>query len=212
MKDHVIYALIDPRSECLRYIGQTTDVRKRLWRHMHPRKDEVNHRTCWLRSLLAAALTPRVEILKTVRDQIVADEAERFYIALFRAMGGDLVNQAVGGEGGPVRLGMKSSEETKAKISRSHMGLRPTAETRAKLSAARRGKKQSEATKIRRAASLRGRSLSSVSRFRISAPLQGHTVTAATRLKMSLAAKARWERSRDKILTARSIKRQSDAG
>jgi hypothetical protein len=202
VKEHVIYALIDPRSDCLRYIGQATNVRKRLWRHMHPRSGDVTHRACWIRSLRAASLTPRVEVLEVVQGSSV-NERERFYIALFRAMGADLVNRAEGGEGGPVRQGMRSSEETRARISRSHMGLRPTAETRAKLSASRRGKKQSEETIAKRVASRRGRSLSHETRAKISASLQGHGFTEEARIKMSLAAKARWERSRDEILASR---------
>jgi GIY-YIG catalytic domain/NUMOD3 motif len=183
VKVHYIYGLIDPRDNCLRYIGQTTNLRKRLWTHTHHNLNARVHRCCWIRGLLQENMSPLIEVVGVATAETV-DETEKFYIAMFRAMGARLVNIADGGGGGATRRGVKLSAETRAKISASHIGIRPSAESRAKMSASRRGRKQSPETVAKRSASLRGRRLTAEHAAKISAGLTGHVVSEETRRKL----------------------------
>jgi hypothetical protein len=193
MADCFIYGLVDPRSNCLRYIGKTTNLRHRFWRHTHPSSKDRTHRACWIRGIVAVGLLPRIEVI-TVVDRAVEDAEERYYIALFRAMGADLVNLSDGGGGGGDALkGRKLTAAHKAKISASHIGIRPDAATRAKMSAQRKGRRLSAEARAKIGAASKGKKRSPETVARVQAALMGHYVSDASREKMSLTAKRRWQ-------------------
>lgn len=136
----LIYGLVDPRTDCLRYVGKTSDIAKRYSRHCHPNKRDISHRACWLRGVLNASCKPVMVELEWVVPAVV-DQIERFWIASLRAAGADLVNICDGGEGGNRgMLGRKLTPEHKVKIRDAHFGIRPSTETRAKLSRQRSGR------------------------------------------------------------------------
>lgn len=113
-----IYALKDPRTEEIRYIGKTKNLRERMQKHCSNLSKEHNHRVCWIRQLQRLGLQPQVEII----DEVSIEEWpswEVAYIEFFRSVGCNLVNCTSGGEG----------------INN------PTAEVRAKISAAKKGEK-----------------------------------------------------------------------
>lgn len=94
-----IYALVDPRSLVVRYVGQSTDPLKRLSLHLAPRSLKVeNARNRWLRELLSLSLRPICVILQTPAPERWAD-AERAWIVQGRMIGWELVNTSDGGEG-----------------------------------------------------------------------------------------------------------------
>lgn len=96
-----IYALSDPRTDEVRYVGQTAEQPEtRLRKHTWPStlRRERNHRTKWVNSLIADGVQPKIEVVEVVSED-QKDEAERFYIAYFRSLGFQLVNQQEGGEG-----------------------------------------------------------------------------------------------------------------
>lgn len=127
----LIYGLIDPRSGCLRYIGQSKRPKKRLWRHCNPTSHDRSHRGCWLRGLRNAGLEPQFVELEEVTFETAAI-IEAFWIASLRAAGVDLVN-TTDGEQAPSRRGFTLTLEHRAKIAASHLGIRPTEATRAKM-------------------------------------------------------------------------------
>ena len=147
-----IYALLDPRSNEIRYVGKTINLRKRLARHCRASK-RVSHKHCWIRFLQKNGVKPTMKVLEEVinDDESVWQERERFWIAKFKSEGVQLTNADTGGRGGKML-----SEEVKAKISKANAGRKRTAETRAKISAVMRNlsqetrRRMSEAGKKRR--------------------------------------------------------------
>lgn len=127
-----IYGLIDPRTDCLRYVGKTTNLAKRLSKHCNPQRSDRSHRGCWLRGIKNIGLRPSMVVLEEVEDRDTT-LVECFWIASLRAAGADLVNACDGGEGGAVRTGHTSTEQHRAKIAKSHIGMRPDEATRLKM-------------------------------------------------------------------------------
>lgn len=143
----LIYGLCDPRSGCLRYIGQSKRLHKRFWRHCNPQPHDRSHRGCWLRGLRNAGLEPDLVVLEEATSATAAI-IEAFWIASLRAAGADLVN-TTDGEQAPSRRGYALTPEHRAKISAAHIGIRPDATTREKMRAARKNYRWSEATRTK---------------------------------------------------------------
>jgi hypothetical protein len=94
-----IYALIDPRTHELRYIGQTgRSLPARLTRHIRTAKDGTRaHMGAWIRGMLADGVSPELVVVEEHPNEQAADEAEQFWIEYFRSIGCRLVNRAIGG-------------------------------------------------------------------------------------------------------------------
>jgi hypothetical protein len=91
-----IYALIDPRTREIRYIGKSSSARRRLYGHLRDARGGKNLHSCnWVRSLLAAGFTPEVLILEECEGDGVVQE--RYHISLGRADGLRLCNHTEGG-------------------------------------------------------------------------------------------------------------------
>ena len=141
---YVIYALVDPTSHEIRYIGKTCQViAKRLQKHyLEARKPEVkHHRAQWLRKLEREGLKPNVVILHQCPGNDAACAAERFWIAHYRAAGFDLTNATPGGDG---HSGWKHTEESRQRISDALKGRTRSEETKARISAGKKGAQFSE--------------------------------------------------------------------
>jgi hypothetical protein len=109
-----IYALADPTTGEVRYIGKSVNPQRRLQSHACEAKYATctTYRYSWLRSLAKRHLRPHLVILQEC-DGTGADE-ERFHISFARHIGCHLVNGTDGGEGLP---GWKPSPETLARMS-----------------------------------------------------------------------------------------------
>jgi hypothetical protein len=131
-----IYALIDPRTGNVRYVGATTNVQRRLQEHL--RRKEFRHCSRWVQSLLAEGSAPCVWILEVAGDGWQV--AERRWIETFRELGMAECNIADGGEG--TSPGSTKSPETRAKMSvaatRWQTGRRLSDDQRATMSAAQK--------------------------------------------------------------------------
>ena len=143
-----IYGLVDPRTACLRYIGQSKRLGKRFWRHCHPLPNDRSHRGCWLRGLLANKLEPQLIELEFAESSDAATVLEAFWIASLRSAGADLVN-ITDGENAPSRRGFVLTAEHKAKIAAAHIGIRPDEATREKMRAARKNYRWSDDTRAK---------------------------------------------------------------
>ena len=174
--DVAIYALLDPDTGAVRYIGQSKRRYARFKDHLNDRSQ--THRSHWIRSLLARGLLPLFATLEWIPDGVRWAESERAWIAAARSAGCDLVNGTDGGDGVPglsgdslrrlraAWIGRKHSDETKRLIGeksrdrrhspewRTHMrevmtGREFTPEWRAKISARLRKLTPEQAEEIR---------------------------------------------------------------
>lgn len=135
-----VYGLIDPTTDELRYVGKTFDLSKRLRRHysdarIRPRT-HVNH---WIASLFRDNLHPRCIIIESRHSAYSnAALAEIDWIRILR-QDCRLTNRTDGGDGclGVVRAPI--SEETRRRLSVSHIGYKQSHEHIAKRAAKLRG-------------------------------------------------------------------------
>jgi hypothetical protein len=157
-----IYALVDPNTREVRYVGKANDLGARMHLHLKSNTHHNAAKNRWIASLLAEGLKPVVTVIEMVSFS-KWQERERFWIAEFRRRGAVLTNTLPGGNGsGTV------AERTRAALSVANKGKVRSAEQRARMSAARRASPL--AMSILRATGLRPKS-------------------AATRRKMSEASK-----------------------
>ena len=105
----IIYALCDPITEDVRYVGKAICLSARLKSHKNEKRDTRKCR--WLESLWKQGLSPIVKELETVTNE-KWEEAEIRWIAFYRELGCDLCNHTTGGEGLS-----NASEETRRKLS-----------------------------------------------------------------------------------------------
>lgn len=115
-----IYALRDPRTNDIKYVGQTTrTLEKRVGEHIRHAK-VYRHRTAnWIKKLAKLSLKPTIELLEEVSLENI-DERESYWITHYRELGIDLLNHTDGGEG---VAGFKWSEESKRKQSERKQGI-----------------------------------------------------------------------------------------
>lgn len=133
MKTTFIYALSDPDTNEIRYIGKANNIKYRLWSHLHEAKRDLrNLRKCnWIKSLMSKGKRPIISVVEEVPFEHWV-EREIYWIAEFKARGCNLINMTDGGECGVIsencKLALskvkrghtagtfKHSEETKAII------------------------------------------------------------------------------------------------
>ena len=107
-----IYALSDPITNDIRYIGKTIKtLDERLKNHLN--KIDNTHVRCWIKKLKKELLTPNILLIDEVPDN-EWQFWEIFYISLFKTWEFKLTNHTKGGDG--CRIG-KMSNDTKRKIS-----------------------------------------------------------------------------------------------
>lgn len=92
---HCVYALIDPRSDGVFYIGQTSDLSRRRAEHLEG-TDQLSGLV--VRQIRLAGFLPLVMVLERCESMDAALRSEIFWIELARTRGMSLLNsQAVGG-------------------------------------------------------------------------------------------------------------------
>lgn len=162
-----IYALCDPTTDEIRYIGKTAKRPiERLAEHIREaRRGRQLHSSAWIRALRS----PPVMRPLVVVSSDYANEMEIRTITRLRSRGYRLTNLTDGGEGNsgwspseatrqkkrlvalrnfangqkpPCNIGRRATPETRARLRSSHLGKSNSPETRAKISAILTGKKR----------------------------------------------------------------------
>lgn len=111
-----IYALKDPDTDLVRYIGKTVNKpRARFLEHVKRAELKRTHKDNWILKLKGCNKLPILEILDEVEDWKEGLKAEITYIKLFKSLGADLCNHTDGGDG---MLGYKHTEEFKLNLSK----------------------------------------------------------------------------------------------
>ena len=94
-----IYALVDPETDEIRYVGKADSVKERFASHMREAKQGKHSYKCaWIRQVIEKQQMPKLIVLEEV-SQDEWKKAEIYYIAEFKKLGHNLTNIAKGGEG-----------------------------------------------------------------------------------------------------------------
>jgi hypothetical protein len=134
----LVYALVDPRTQQVRYIGKSCSGMERPRQHAMPCfLRGKTHKENWVRAVLGAGLEPEIRVLEAVSGPEALSEAERAWITHGREAGWPLTNATSGGDGLP--------------------GLVRTAEHRRKVSEALKGRPLPDSTRAAMAAAFRAR-------------------------------------------------------
>src|SRR5215472_12997401 len=92
---YIIYALIDPRDESVRYIGITDNMPMRFKAHVRE-AGSITAKGTWLAELRRYGLQPTVRILEEMRlektQRCLVEERERYWIRAFEQSGASLTN------------------------------------------------------------------------------------------------------------------------
>lgn len=126
-----IYALVDPFTHEVRYIGKSRCPERRLASHCNDRSS--TYRTNWIRQVLARGHRPRLMILDSFPEWMDWQGAERAWIAWGLLRGWNLTNCTSGGDGVP-----DLPAEIRARISATWKGRKHRPESLAKIGAASR--------------------------------------------------------------------------
>ena len=139
----LIYLLVDPRTDEVRYVGKSTTGECRPREHVMPSrmaKDANTYKGRWIKSLLVINMKPII-LIREYQAEDDLGQIEKHWIESARAWGCRLTNLTNGGEG---TSGFKHSEETRRRMSINTLGHAPTkgfsghrhsAESKAKTSA-----------------------------------------------------------------------------
>ena len=131
-----IYALLDPVTQQVRYIGKTIRLKERLANQCNERSR--THRCYWIQGLLAQGLKPEQVILETLPDGSEWEWREMFWIAKGRQLQWPLVNATSGGDG------VKNlAPESRQRIVKAWIGRKHRPESLIKIGQASRGRKHS---------------------------------------------------------------------
>lgn len=127
-----IYALCDPRSGAVRYIGESFNPLSRLTSHIigGRRQDRGTPLQAWISTLLAEGLEPEMLILERCeKESRTQHSRERHWIGVYGGVENLLNLTAHGGGGGANRgAGWNQTEEAKAKISAALKGKKRSPE------------------------------------------------------------------------------------
>lgn len=180
-----IYALADPRTGEIRYVGKTKQrLSDRLYKHLTLKGGVRN--VCWIKSLLSTGAVPEIMLLEDTSEEEWT-QCERFYIAYFRFLGMRLNNIEDGGPG----CSHPISTEGRSKISTANKGRKHSESAKAKIRAAALGRRHSEATCLKISLGHSGKSLSQEHKAKISSGGMGRVVSPDTRLKIGSANRGR---------------------
>lgn len=183
-----IYALANPLTREVRYVGLTRDIKARIRRYRN--RAHTAHLAHWLKSLQS---DPLLTVLEVIEDG-TADKAERRWIAYFRASGARLLNFTDGGEGA---FSLTPETIAKMKDARRRNPLRgPMSDKhKAAIKAALKGRclnpHPSHFLILNKKRA--GIPLSEKHRLRVSEATTGKIVSTATRQKLSEYRKLQWQ-------------------
>jgi hypothetical protein len=135
---NIIYGLIDPNTNELRYVGFTTRPHIRFSDHCKPSfLRSPTHKNNWIKQLKNNNQKPIFIIIEEYNNKEELPQAEIDMIAYFKYIGCNLTNSTGGGRG---TFGRIVPEETRKKISMINKGRKVSEEARKKWKIANKGK------------------------------------------------------------------------
>lgn len=139
---YIVYGLIDPRTNELRYVGKSCSGMHRPRQHSFAFFRKANtHVGHWLNSMfLDGGHKPLILVLRECQSDIEVIAHEIVLIATFRQAGFELTNITPGGESGST--GYRHSDEARAKISEALRNRVWTEQSREKIKMSLAGRKR----------------------------------------------------------------------
>jgi len=147
-----IYALADPFTKEIRYIGKSFRVKQRYRDHLNDQSK--THKTNWIKSLLKRESKPALIILETLNDDSDWQTREKFWIGIAKSRKWNLVNSTDGGDGV-----INISGDGKRRMLETWTGRKHKPETLIKISKASKGRKKTEAMKKAMSEKMMGRKI-----------------------------------------------------
>lgn len=135
-----IYALVDPFTSLIRYVGKSIRPHERLSNHCNEKGRSWRHH--WLRQLRDQGAKPLLRILQEIPDGEEWQSIEQWWISHGRAEGWPLTNCTDGGDGV-----LHLSGESKARMLRTWQGRKHRPESLLRIGRASKGRKHTEAYK-----------------------------------------------------------------
>ena len=124
-----IYTLTDPLTNEIRYVGKTTNPKRRFKQHLNQAKEKNLYSKRWIQGLLEQGHEPIMTIIEKInREQW--RERERHWIEYYRDQGAPLTNLSEGGQG---CQGIHHTPEACEKIRRARQGMKFPEEHRTAL-------------------------------------------------------------------------------
>jgi hypothetical protein len=123
LKIHSLYVLRDPRTNVIRYVGQTSRKPKaRLVQHYTDNRDSLKNRKRfrsgnWIKQLRDEGLRPVMQVVFQTTEPEYIDRLEIAAIRGLRRRGFDLTNQAAGGA---KNRGWNHTEQYKKELAKRH--------------------------------------------------------------------------------------------
>jgi hypothetical protein len=179
-KPAYIYALVDPFTREIRYIGKSIRPKERLTNECNERVD--THRSHWIQSLLSKGKRPEQIILEIVPPGRNWQERERYWIAEGKRRGWPLVNGTSGGDGVP-----DLCPEAKEKMLKTWTGRKHKPETLEKIGAASKGRTHNEEYKEMMRQLMREREFTPQHRKRLSDAVRKFTPELAEQIRQRIA-------------------------
>ena len=135
-KQVIIYSLLHPITKDVRYIGWTSNLKRRYRDHIgDAKRNKKSHKCSWIRSLLKDGLKPEIVEIETVSYD-KRNEREIYWIDYYGRE--NLVNSTAGGEGS---IGFKFSEESRENLSKIRTGRKLSDHHRKAISEGKMGEK-----------------------------------------------------------------------
>lgn len=203
-----IYALVDPITEQVRYIGKSNNPRKRYNAHLTDTRFS-KHKINWIKKLKEQSLVPVLQILEEVSQEIW-QERERYWIAFYREHGHNLINETDGGEG---MNGWEATPEVRAKRSESLTGKVRTPETIATLTRLARERAKDPLVRANMSASAKTRKYTPEGRANMSKARKTlYANNPEIRVKMSEKRKGRTQSEETRAKRSATMKAKYEAG
>lgn len=152
----LIYGLVDPRTDEIRYIGKSCNGLTRPKAHGLPSclKKDCGHKGNWIRQLQSEGLEYRIAILEESTRAIDLADLESYWIAQGKGIRWRLTNLTAGGEGIP---GFKHTPKSIALMKLKAKGRTPSIKARTAASLALKGRARDRDAVEKTASALRGR-------------------------------------------------------
>lgn len=175
-----IYALVDPFTYEIRYIGKSIRPKERLANQCNEKSN--THRSHWIQGILKRGKKPLQVILEELPDETNWQEVERKWIRYGREAEWPLVNGTDGGDGL-----YSFTPDVREKMAKTWRGRKHNPESIAKIGKASKGRKHSEESKAYMREIMTGREFTPEWKDRISQAVRKFTVSDIERVHEMLA-------------------------